>query len=192
MRTSAVALFILIGMAVEKPKATMVVPTDLPAMSHGAIAIARGRVVAVQGRWTDDRRTIETIVTLEVDGYLKGSLGATLQFRVPGGQLGRFRRVVVGAPGFAVDDRIIVFLGANGPMVPYILGFNQGVYRILPAANGSGWLVTPPVSGAAATAASPSPPASTATPIVRGDVSRRPLPLGDFEQRVRALVGGPK
>jgi hypothetical protein len=192
MRTSAVVLFIVLGMAVVKTRATMVVPTDLPAMSHGAIAIARGRVAAVQGRWTDDRRTIETIVTLEVDGYLKGSLGATLQFRVPGGELGRFRSVVVGAPGFAVDDRIIVFLGSNGPMVPYIVGFNQGVYRIVPAANGSGWLVTPPVLDAPATKASRSVPASTGTPIVRGDVSRRPLPLADFEQRVRALVGGPK
>jgi hypothetical protein len=192
MRTSAVALVILLVVAVVEPKATMVVPTDLPAMSRGAIAIARGRVAAVQGRWTDDRRTIETIVTLEVDGYLKGSLGATLQFRVPGGELGRFRRIVVGAPGFAVDDRIIVFLGSNGPMVPYILGFDQGVYRIVPATNGSGWLVTPPVLDAPATTASGFVPASSGTPIVRGDVSRRPLPLAEFEQRVRALVGGPK
>src|SRR5262245_60719845 len=46
--------------------ATVIVPADLGELSHDARAIARGRVVAVDGRWTDDRRTIETIVTLEV------------------------------------------------------------------------------------------------------------------------------
>jgi len=27
-------------------------------------------------------------------------------------------------------------------------------------------------------------------PIARGDPNRRPLPIGEFEQRVRALAGG--
>lgn len=183
MPRNGIAVLMLLTMAGAKPSATTVVPTDLAAMSRGAIAIARGRVVGVQGRWTDDRRTIETIVTLQVDGYLKGSLGEALQFRVPGGELGRFRNIVVGAPGFALDDRVIVFLGANGPMVPYILGFNQGVYRIVPASKASGWVVTPPVVEAAAGAVV----ASSA--IVRGDASRRPMALADFEQRVRSLAG---
>jgi hypothetical protein len=181
MRTCAVALLMLSTIAVVRPDATVVIATDLAQLSQRATAIARGRVSAVQGRWTDDRRTIETIVTLEVDGYLKGALGQTLQFRVPGGQLGRFRSVVVGAPEFAADERLVVFLGATGPMVPYILGLNQGVYRIVPAPAGAGWLVTPPPLV---------PTASASAEIVRGDVSRRPLALGDFEQRVRALAGG--
>jgi hypothetical protein len=159
--------------------ATVVVPADLGELSRDARAIARGRVAAVTGRWTEDRRTIETIVTLDVDRYLKGSLGATIEFRVPGGDLGRFRSIVVGAPEFAVGDRVIVFLGATGPMVPYIVGFNQGVYRILQAEAGNGVLVTPPPI----TAAAPGP-----ARIVRGDPSRRPLPLAEFEDRVIALA----
>lgn len=162
-------------------RATVVVPADLGELSRDARAIARGRVAAVTGRWTDDRRTIETIVTLEVDRYLKGSLGGTLEFRVPGGELGRYRSVVVGAPGFSVGDRVIVFLGAKGPMVPYIVGFNQGVYRLVARADGSGWLVTPPPV---------LPSASGGGPVVRGDAARRPLPLADFEQRVAALAKG--
>ena len=132
MRRYAALVVLLTTVAVARPSATVVVAADLGELARDARAIARGRVVAVDARWTDDRRTIETLVTLDVDGYLKGALGETLQFRVPGGELGRFRSVVVGAPEFAVDQRVIVFLGARGPMVPYILGLNQGVYRIVP------------------------------------------------------------
>src|SRR3989454_3262808 len=70
------------------------------------LSIARGRVVAVDAQWTPDRRTIETLVTLEVESYLKGALGGTVQFRVPGGTLGRFRSIVVGAPERSEERRV--------------------------------------------------------------------------------------
>ena len=47
--------------------ATVLVPVDLGELSRDARTIARGRVVAVDGRWTSDRRTIETIVTPQSD-----------------------------------------------------------------------------------------------------------------------------
>lgn len=158
-------------------RATVVVPADLGELSRDARAIAVGRVVAVNGRWTDDRRTIETIVTLDVDLYLKGSLGSTLQFRVPGGALGRYRTIVVGAPEFMTDQHVVVFLGATGPMIPYIVGFNQGIYRVVRADDGS-WMVTPPAML----------PSAVTTPVVRGDTTRKAVSLADFESRVRALT----
>jgi hypothetical protein len=164
-------------------RATVVVPADLGELARDARAIVRGRVLSVDGRWTEDRRTIETIVTLQAASYLKGALGPTVQFRVPGGDLGRYRSIVVGAPRFVVNEEVVVFLGANGPAVPYIVGFNQGVYRIVRAADNSGPLVTPPAL---------LPSAVGPTPVVRGDPTRRPLPLADFEARVRVLAGGSK
>lgn len=183
MTTSLRSAFILILIAVvaSPARATILVPADVGELSRDALAIARGRVIAVDARWTDDHRRIDTIVTLEVERYLKGDFGPTLQFRVPGGELGRLRSIVVGAPEFSVDDRVVIFLGARGPSVPYILGLSQGVFRVVRVAGESGWVVTPP----------PIFPATAgATRIVRGDASRRPLPLADFEQRVRALAGG--
>jgi len=161
--------------------ATVLIGADLGELARDARAIARGRVIAVDATWTSDRRTIETLVTLEVESYLKGALGETLQFRVPGGTLGRFRSLVVGAPAFEVDDRVVVFLGARGPSVPYVVGFSQGVYRIVRSGDRSTWLVTPPAL---------LPSAAGSVTIVRGDPARRPLPLDEFEQRVRALAGG--
>ena len=181
MRRYIALALLLTTVGAARPAATVVVAADLGELAREARAIPRGRVVAVEGRWTDDRRTIETLVTLEVDEYLKGTLGDTLQFRVPGGELGRFRSVVIGAPEFAVGQRVIVFLGAAGPMVPYVLGFNQGVYRISAPADGQ-WIVTPPALL----------PTAVASRIVRGDVGRRPIALADFEARVRALAGGGK
>ena len=158
--------------------ATVVVPADLGALSREARIIARGRVVAVEPRWTDDRRGIETLVTLQAETYLKGALGETVQFRNPGGRLGRFRSFTVGAPEFAVGQRVIVFLGARSPGIPYVVGLNQGVYRLTP--GGQQWLVTPP----------PVLPTVRTARVVRGDVTRTPTPLAQFEQRVRTLVGG--
>jgi hypothetical protein len=179
----AVLVLCLVVHLATPASATVVIPADLGELSRDALAIVRGRVAAVDPRWTADRRTIETIVTLEVESYLKGAFGPTLQFSVPGGELGRFRSVVVGAPEFTVDERVVVFLGARGPSVPYVVGFSQGVFRVIRAAGNAGWLVTPPAI---------LPSAAGTVPIVRGDVSRRPLALADFEQRVRALAGGGK
>jgi len=178
--TKSIVLVLALAASLAGPaEATIVVPADLGELARDARAIALGRVARVDGRWTDDRRTIETIVTLDVESYWKGSLGPVLRFRVPGGDLGRYRSVVVGAPQFAVDDRVVVFLGARGPMVPYVLGLNQGVFRVAAAGNGAA-VVTPP----------PMLPAAQATRIVRGDPSRRQLGLAEFEQRVRTLAGG--
>lgn len=176
-----VSTLCLVAVLTAPARATVLVPADLGELSRDAIAIVRGRVAAVDAQYTEDRGTIETLITLEVDSYMKGALGPTVRFKVPGGSLGRFRSIVVGAPEFAVDQRVVVFLGAHGPSVPYIVGFSQGVFRMVRAADDSGWMVVPP-------AALPTPGASVA--MVRGDVNRRPLPLADFEQRVRALAGG--
>jgi hypothetical protein len=177
MRVICVLNLMLVA-AATSAQATTIVPADLRELSRDAVAIARGRVADVRSQWTEDRGTVETIVTLEVEDYLKGSLGSTVRFRVPGGELGRYRTIVVGAPDFAVDQRVVVFLGAHGPTVPHIVGFNQGVFRVVRAADDS-WVVSPPPAVAGAAAAR----------VVRGDPARRSVPLADFEQQVRTLAG---
>src|SRR5919199_5873082 len=115
---AALALVVLLPLAAPA-RATVLIAADIGELSREAVAIARGRVVAVDARWTEDRRAIETIVTLDVETYLKGALGSTLQFRVPGGDVGRYRSIFVGAPAFEVDQHVVVFLGSRGPSVPH-------------------------------------------------------------------------
>jgi hypothetical protein len=116
-------------------------------------------------------------VTLQVDSYLKGELGDTVTFRVPGGRLGRLRSIVVGAPRFERDQQVIVFLGNRGPSIPHVLGLGQGVYRV--ARTGDAWMVTPPALVGT----------TVVQPVVRGDRARRPLTLEAFEQHAGAERG---
>jgi hypothetical protein len=181
MRTfvAVVAAVLVSGAAA---RATVLVASDVASLARDARTIARGRVLSVQARSTDDGRGIETIVTLDVETYLKGALGSTVQFRVPGGELGRYRSVFVGAPQFAVDERVIVFLGARGPAVPHILGLSEGVYRIAWSTAANTWIVASPIAL----------PVAKVTPIVRGDPARQPMALGDFERRIREFAAGAK
>lgn len=77
MRTFVLSCMVL-ALAIPA-RATVLIPADLGELSRDAMAIARGRVAALDAQWTEDRGTIETIVTLEVESYLKGSLGSTLR-----------------------------------------------------------------------------------------------------------------
>jgi lipid-A-disaccharide synthase len=176
MRTMTVLLLMVVAAA--RAEATVLLPADLGDLSRGAYAIARGSIVAVDSRWTSpERRAIETVVTLRADVWLKGGLGSLVQFRVPGGRLGRYRSLVVGAPSFDAGQQVVVFLGAAPPAMPYVLGLSQGVFRI--ARSTAGLVVTPPAV---------MPVSGAARRVIRGDLSRRPLALAEFEHRVRILA----
>jgi hypothetical protein len=159
----------MMSVALAAPaQATALVPVDVAGLSREALAIARGRVTAVDARWTEGRRRVETLVTLDVEVWLKGSLGTSVEFKVPGGQIGPYRSVVIGAPSFVVGQRVVVFLGARAPGIPYVLGLSQGVFRLSPGAGG---LAVLPNHALAASG------------------SRGPMPLVEFERQVRSLIG---
>jgi hypothetical protein len=162
-------------------QATVLVPADLTELSREAHVIARGRVTSTEAIWTGDWRSIETVVTLEIEAAIKGAVETTVRFRVPGGQVGRYRRVFLGAPVFPLGQRVVVFLGRRGSDLPYVLGLSQGVFRVVPAAEG--WVVSPP----ALVSMGPLP-----QPITRGDPARRVVALEIFERQVRTLAGSPK
>jgi hypothetical protein len=143
-------------------------------------AIIHGRVVDVRSEVTRDRMMVVSYVTLHVDESLKGSIGESVTFRVPGGQVGRYRRIIVGAPRFERGDEVVVFLSARGPSFPYLFGLSQGVYRVARAADGRA-IVTPPAVMARG---------AGAERVVRGDPARRPLPLASFVREVRAIAEG--
>ena len=179
-RGALVSLLVLLSVlvTVRAASATVVVALELGEMARDAATIVRGRVVAVDSRWTDDRRGVETLVTLAVESALKGADApdGSVTFRVPGGRLGRIRNIVVGAPQFAVDEEVVVFLAHRGPSIPHVVGFNQGVYRI--AARDGSLMVQPPVLDGT----------TMAGPVMRGDGTRRPIALQAFEQQVRTLA----
>ena len=157
--------------------AMVVVPAEFSEMVTSSELVVHGRVVDIRPQFVGDRRTIETVVTVSVLDALKGQPGETVYFRVPGGQIGRYRRFMVGAPEFVSGEEVVLFLRGRPPVVPFPFGLSQGVYRVVRSADGRS-LVTPPIVSEAAGR------------VVRGDPSRRPVELSAFANNVRRIAEG--
>lgn len=186
MRRHVLAILLAaLAVAVATPvRATVLVPADLVELARSASFVVRGTVVTVSPQWADGRRRVETVVTLDVQEAMKGSSGGTVTFKVPGGDMGRYRSVMVGAPTFHVGEEVVLFLGARPPALPYLLGLGQGVYRIQRDERTGEARVMSPVLAADAT--------DTVT-VRRGDPARRALSLREFAARVRdALASATK
>jgi hypothetical protein len=158
-------------------RATVLIPIEFRELVAVSSVIVHGRVTDVHGEWTDGRRSVETLVTVSASEYLKGDLGSAFTIHVPGGQLGRFRTVFVGAPEFRAGDEVVLFLRASR-----IIGLSQGAFRVIPdAQSGRPTVVSPIVM-------SINP--DTAEAVVRGDARRKPVALDAFRDVVRQVLTG--
>jgi hypothetical protein len=160
--------------------ATVIVPIEFRELVSTAPVIVHGRVADVRAEWVDGRRSVETFVTVAVAEYLKGNLGESVTFRVPGGQIGRYRTVFVGAPEFQEGDEVVLFLKHSGPSYPYIIGLSQGAFRVVAdPRTGRRMVTTPVVMGTGG---------DEPERIVRGDATRKPLPIDAFRNAVRQIL----
>ena len=158
--------------------ATVLLPAEFREIVNGADLIVYARVTNTEVRWGDDRRHVDTLVTLQAGTYLKGGGGESLVIKVPGGAIGRYMNVLVGAPAFAAGDEAVFFLNTRGLEYPAVFGLNQGVFRVAVDATTGRRLVTPPVMSRGSARAT----------IVRGDPGRRPLPLEAFGAQVQSVL----
>ena len=163
---------------IDVASATVLLPADFATIVTGSPVIVHGRVVEVRSLITGPRRTIESVVTLSVIDTLRGDPARTILFRVPNGQVGRYRRIVVGAPEFEEGDEVVVFLEARAPAIPTLFGLSQGVYRVVRDANAQALVTPPPVMARGI----------GAVRVVRGDPVRQPMPIGAFAREVRAVL----
>jgi hypothetical protein len=173
--------------------ATVLVPAEFSEIVGGSQIIAYARIVDVRPEWADGRRWIDSVVTAEVVSYMKGGSEATISFKVPGGRLGRYRSVVVGAPVFVRGDEAMLFLksnAANADSLPEVFGLNQGVFRVkVDSRTGQRMVVPPPVMASPVTDPAV---AGEAQPVKRGSLDRRPLPFDAFGARVREVMAARK
>jgi hypothetical protein len=161
--------------------ATVLIPIEFRELVSISSTVVHGRVVDVRGQWVDGRRAIETFVTVEADEYYKGGGAGTVTVRVPGGQIGRFRTIVVGAPEFQQGDEVVLFLRSYADRVA-IVGLSQGAYRVVADRSGRRIVTSPVLMGTDAT--------GTATAVVRGDVTRRALAVDAFRDLVKRVLAG--
>ena len=160
--------------------ATVILPAEFREIVSGSQLIVHGRVADVRAEWAEGRRRIESVVTVEPSAFYRGTPSGTVTFRVPGGQIGRFKSVTVGAPEFHAGEEVVLFLrAAQGPAVPRVFGLNQGVFRVRVDQRTGARVVALPIlmSGGAG-----------AQRVTRGAGERRPLPLDQFAATVKAVL----
>jgi hypothetical protein len=162
-------------------RATVLLPIEFRELVTVATTIVHGHVADVRAEWVDGRRSIETFVTIDADDYFKGGPGETVLVRVPGGQMGRYRTVFVGAPEFRRGEEVVLFLRGNPARGAVIVGLSQGAFRVAPDRAGRRVVTTPVLVGASV---------DQREAIVRGDPARRPLPVDAFRDLVKSVIAG--
>lgn len=173
--------FIACVLVTSLASATVLVPAEFTEVVSGSAIIAHARIVDVRAEWADGRRWIDSVVTADVVTYLKGeSEQQTISFKVPGGRLGRYRSVVVGAPTFVRGEEAVLFLKTHGDELPDVFGLNQGVFRVRVDQATGQRIVVPPVLK--------SEVSSEPQRVVRGAVDRKPLTFESFGARVREVM----
>ncbi|MCX6552021.1 MAG: hypothetical protein NTY02_13655, partial [Acidobacteria bacterium] len=151
IRLRALLVLAIAVVAGGTASATILIPVDLTELVRDADTVACGRVVdvsavRVEGRYSD------TVVTLAPSDVLKGEARGEIVFRVAGGETGRYRTVIIGAPVFHEGDEVVVFLAGQAPQVPHLVGFSQGVLPILRDDLRRAVVLAPPAASTAAAA----------------------------------------
>lgn len=180
MPRTLVATAFTVALLVAPLVATILIPTEFREIVADASVIVRGRVTDVRSMVVSGA-DIDSFATVAVDAVLKGQAGAFVTVRVPGGDVGRTRIVMVGAPKLRTGDQAVFFLkqSAGGSYRP--VGLSMGVYRLQrDPVTGRAVVDSPLVLGVTASAGR----------VVRGDTRRRPMPVLEFESLVRLVMAG--
>ncbi len=167
------ATIVMMLAVLGRAEAVLVIPMTFEQLVDEAAAVVYARVANVRGQWTNDRRSIDSVITVEPLRYLKGDLGQTIALRLPGGEVGGMINVLPGAPVLREGELVVLFLKVQGPAMPTTLGLGQGVFRLVRDARTGVMLVTPPPLKESATGR-----------VIRGAAARRTLTLDEFADSV--------
>jgi len=172
------ALILLLLCLAVPIRATVIIPAEFREIVSGSAIIVHGRVIDVRSEWVDGRSHVDSVITVQPSTFFRGTPTPTVTFRTPGGQVGRYKSVTVGAPEFRAGEEAVLFLRATAPAMPSVFGLNQGVFRVRIDARGQRQVILPALL---ARGAGPEP-------VIRGARERRPLPLDQFGAQVRAVL----
>jgi hypothetical protein len=176
MKRLLAALLAFAAVSTTPVGAIIVVPITFEQLVDEAAAVVYARVADVRGQWTDDRQSIDSIITLEALQYVKGDLGPTVALRLPGGEAGGRIQVIPGAPTLREGELVVLFLKARGPALLTTVGLGQGIFRVARDARSGAMLVTPPPLKE-----------SQLGRVIRGAAERRALSVAAFFAAVRGV-----
>jgi len=183
MRGVIAVSLLLVTLAALPLQGHIAVPADFREVVADASLIVRGRVTDVRSIAVPGGG-IDSVATVAIDTVLKGQASGFVYVRVPGGQIGRTRVVMIGAPTFRVGQRSVLFLRRIGTETAFRpVGLTMGVYGVQSEPATRRLVVQPPIVAGRNAAAT--------GPIVRGDRARKAMPVAEFESLVRLVVATP-
>jgi len=122
------------GVTLRPAAATTVESMTTAAQATTADRIFVGTVTAITSRAkAATPKYFETVVRFSIEDTVAGNLPATVELTLSGGEVGGIRQRVDGMPEFSVGERYVVMLEAeqNPPLTSPLVGFNQGLYRVV-------------------------------------------------------------
>ena len=180
MRRLCTLVVVVVAIAGAPARAHVSVPTEFREVVSESSLIVRGRVTDVRSLIGAGDR-IESIATVAVENVLKGQASGFVYVRVPGGEVGRSRVVMVGAPTFRTGQRAVFFLkpdSVDSSLRP--IGLSMGVFFVQSEPRTGRPVIAPPLVAGSTTART--------GPAVRGDTRRRFMQIRDFEALVRLVM----
>ncbi|MCC7008575.1 MAG: hypothetical protein IT184_07135 [Acidobacteria bacterium] len=176
MSRRLVVLAGILLLATSPLSATVVVPVTFKEVVDDARLIVRGTVTDVRPVATPEG--LESVATVVVHTVLKGDAVSTVSVRVPGGTLGRTRRVMVGAPALRPGQQAVFFLSRASDFGWRPVALGAGVARITVDSLTRRAVVRSPALVA------------TTTGSARSAIERTPrsVPVAEFESLVRVVM----
>jgi hypothetical protein len=88
-----------------------VAKASLEEITNGSAIVVSGTVTSINYQWLNsDHNAIETLVTFNVDQYVKGTGDPQIVVYQMGGFMGDFGQIIDGAPQLAVGEKLVLFL----------------------------------------------------------------------------------
>ena len=109
--------------------------SDLPQLSFSQMTgssevVVSGTVTRTWADWDPDHKYIWTHYELAVSATHKGAAGQTVDIAEPGGQVNGMGMSISGATGYAVGEKVLVFLSRMPNGYLRTAGFGQGKYVV--------------------------------------------------------------
>ena len=124
----------LLAVPATRTNATMLEKKDFQDMSKEADLVFVGTVLDIYSEWDGEAYhseiyTYVTFTDLEIiaGDYHEGKI----QVRLSGGKVGKATRTYIGVPTFNFGERNLVFLTGNFLRLCPIVGWNQGVFKVV-------------------------------------------------------------
>jgi len=138
--TLMLAAVVFLLLAPVNAVATSILPQDISVLSAESTHVVRGTVRSLNSRWNDDKTLIVTDVRLGVDESFKGQTKDEIVLTVVGGRVDDLVLDVVGAPSFAIDEDVLVFMKSGDGKSFRLPSLSQSKYHLSKDAADETWV----------------------------------------------------